>query len=553
MFLVLVGRVRSQNGLPLIASYLVSHLRAFTVIRATAFIQSAAFLLCFFTVLLPAGAAVQAPASAQSQSAEARVSQALIFLRLRDLQKAREELRVALQLNPRLEQAHLYLGVVESQLGRLEAAQEHLREALRLNSGSDAAHYNLALVLVRLGKTGEAIEELQAAVRKNPALSDAHYNLGVLLNESGRFAEAASHLERAQKVRPGDSAAAIHLARAYLGSKRTGQAIQILTPLRTEERWQVHYLLGLAYIQSEKPEAAIAELREAVRLKPDDPGSHYSLGTLLLERVEPAEQQSGVQHLEKAIALAPREADSYARLGRWLLQQGKLSRVISLLRGALEQVSPSVDLYLMLGLAEAQAHGAEVARPLIEKAVAMNPKIAPALNLLGNCYFRLGDYGRAAEYYRQALQLNPQNHKYHYDVALALERLNRNAEALPFVQKAVALEPGQGRSHYLLGKVYAKLGRLAEALREFETCVKLEPEAESAYYQLARGYLRLGDQARAQEWNARLLELKGIQDRRVGLSTPASGVNLLELTKPWESLAGEASPEKQLKPAKPSP
>ena len=78
-----------------------------------------------------------------------------------------------------------------------------------------------------------------------------------------------------------------------------------------------------------------------------------------------------------------------------------------LLRRAVEKVPPSIDLYLMLGLAEAQVHGADVARPFIERAVAMNPKIAPALNLLGNCYFRLGAYAEAANWYRKAVELNP--------------------------------------------------------------------------------------------------------------------------------------------------
>ena len=214
---------------------------------------------------------------------------------------------------------------MENQLGSPTAAISHLREALRLDSTSDAARYNLGLALLRNGNSDEAVLEFQEAVKRNPALTDARYNLGVLLSERGRFREAIPHLETARKAKPGDFAGLIHLARAYLGDKQSGKAVEMLSPLRRQRVWQIHYLLGLAFIDGGKTELALPELREAVRLKPDDASVQYTLGSLLLRSKEPSDQEIGTKHVEKAIDLAPNEADYYITLGRRLIEQ-RISR-----------------------------------------------------------------------------------------------------------------------------------------------------------------------------------------------------------------------------------
>jgi tetratricopeptide (TPR) repeat protein len=138
--------------------------------------------------------------------------------------------------------------------------------------------------------------------------------------------------------------------------------------------------------------------------------------------------------------------------------------------------------------------------------------------------------------------MNPQSDKYHYDLGLALERHNRPDEAQPFVEKAIQIKPGHSGAHYLLGKLHLRFGRLAEAVKEFEISTRLEPEPEFAYYQLARTCMRLGDAGRAQEWNAKLNEVKAAKDKRVGLAPPESATsNLLESVQPWESQGGGTS------------
>ena len=110
-----------------------------------------------------------------------------------------------------------------------------------------------------------------------------------------------------------------------------------------------------------------------------------------------------------------------------------------------------------------------------EQAIALDPHLALAHNVLGFCYFRAGDYPRAYNAYAEALRLQPANALFAYDVALALEKQNKIAEAIPFAEKAAAATPPPPSAHYLCGKLYAKGGKLPDAIHELETAIELNP------------------------------------------------------------------------------
>ena len=57
----------------------------------------------------------------------------------------------------------------------------------------------------------------------------------------------------------------------------------------------------------------------------------------------------------------------------------------------------------------------------------------------------VGGTGRLAEAepaFREAWRLDPESHRYAYNLGLALERLGRPDEARPFFESALELEPG---------------------------------------------------------------------------------------------------------------
>jgi tetratricopeptide (TPR) repeat protein len=313
------------------------------------------------------------------------------------------------------------------------------------------------------------------------------------------------------------------------------KAIGLLQPISaSDSSGQAAYLLGLAYLSAKQPEQAIAAFRTTVGRRPGDAAAHFHLGMLLLKSKEEGDKAAGVHEIQHAIDLAPHEGAYYAGLGRWLLEAGQIAMALQVLESGVENAPPSAELYVLLAVTQASSQSTQLAQPIIEKAIALDPKIALAHDVLGFCYFRGGDYVQAAEAYKTASDLDPSRGRFAYDTALALERSNKPAEAVPYAERAAKIDPPVAVNHYLLGKLYGKLERKAEAVDELETAVRLDPALDYPYYLLARMYMRLGDMAKAQEWNLKLQELKKSQMKMHGLG--GMGVPMPEPQKASPSL-----------------
>ena len=185
---------------------------------------------------------------------------------------------------------------------------------------------------------------------------------------------------------------------------------------------------------------------------------------------------------------------------------------ISRLRGALPDA----------GIAEAEQHGAAAAKPYIERGIELGPEVALGYNLLGNLNLRGGDYENAFRNYRKAADLAPGNDRYSYDAALALERMNRVAEAIPFAEKSIRLNSGPGCQPLSSGKtIRPKQPRYRSHSR---TGSLRSPESTSGCSVLpARSHLHEIRPAKkcggVEPETGRLKEAK---NRRVGLAGPVS-------------------------------
>ena len=89
--------------------------------------------------------------------------------------------------------------------GRTEEAVEQLRRAVDLEPKAVRNHLWLAVALSRSGRHDEAIEHLRAAIGRNPNEAGLHSTLGNFLEYAGRHAEALPHYRQAVALDPNDT------------------------------------------------------------------------------------------------------------------------------------------------------------------------------------------------------------------------------------------------------------------------------------------------------------------------------------------------------------
>ena len=111
----------------------------------------------------------------------------------------------ALLLDPDLAQAHVARGLLlwtHSNHFPHERAIEEYRRALSLNPNLDEAHHQLASVYNHIGLLDKAEEEIQKAVAINPGNTGARFRVGVNLLYQGKYEQALAAMGDSQKFWP---------------------------------------------------------------------------------------------------------------------------------------------------------------------------------------------------------------------------------------------------------------------------------------------------------------------------------------------------------------
>lgn len=118
---------------------------------------------------------------------------------------------------------------------------------------------------------------------------------------------------------------------------------------------------------------------------------------------------------------------------------------------------------------------------------------AGVLNNLANAYFRTGtreNRDRAIEYYRKAIDKEPNWPDAYAGLAYVLRTQRRLTEAQQAIEKSLQIAPGSALAHSVAGRVYADLNDFARANAEGQKAIDLVPKSESSFLSFA--YLNLG-------------------------------------------------------------
>ena len=108
-----------------------------------------------------------------------------------------------------------------------------------------------------------------------------------------------------------------------------------------------HYYLGLAYIRSGLPSAAIGQLSEAERLEPADARVRGALGQAYRAVGTPA---LALHEFFEAVALDPRDPSYRAEVANVLLDDGRVDEALAQLREAVRLRPTAADVRVLLGL-----------------------------------------------------------------------------------------------------------------------------------------------------------------------------------------------------------
>jgi tetratricopeptide (TPR) repeat protein len=224
---------------------------------------------------------------------------------------------------------------------------------------------------------------------------------------------------------------------------------------------------------------SLAQLREAVRLRPDWGQARNALGEALKAFGDP---QAARQAFEKAVECDPKLAPAQVNLGLILLESGESSAA-----------APHLDRALQI--------------------LGKNAEAAYPHYLRAKIYSEQGQAKKAAADLDEAVSLQPGFAEAWSDLGIARKSLLDDVGALEAFAKAVRLAPSDPVAQTRLGSELLALGRPHDALPHLEEAVRLDPENQSALYSLQRALRLAGQAEQAEAVKGKLNELLRRQDQ----------------------------------------
>ncbi len=149
-----------------------------------------------------------------------------------DLDVAELEFRRAIELDPRMTLAHLWLALVHAALGRVPESAAEAKRAQELEPISPITNALAALAYYWAGRPTQAREAAQRALEINPMLALAHWMLGHVAAMESNWEDAVNALEQAVSYMKRSPMMLMSLGSTYARSGREADARRILEELQ---------------------------------------------------------------------------------------------------------------------------------------------------------------------------------------------------------------------------------------------------------------------------------------------------------------------------------
>ena len=356
------------------------------------------------------------------------VNLGFIYTRMGAYDEAVKILKEALKFRPNDIDANCNLANTYDAMGDSEKATEQIRKCISLDPKNASMHNFAGLMYYRKKLYNAALDEFKTAVKLAPGEKQYSYNLGLVLAALGRDDEANQAFKSAEGLKEGAEMRRTfaeqvrknkikelynsgHTAMESLDYSRAIKLFEEVLKLEPD-MMEAHFNLGVCYGAKHNSEKQIYHFKEAIRLKPQMSEAHYNLGLAYLGADM---YQEAIDEFKQAIKLKPAFSDAHFQLGKTLYKMGKYAEAASEFKKCLKSGN-SFEAYLNLG----------------------------------SCYMKTDDVPSAIEQFKKAIELKPNSAEAHYDLGAAYMNQEKYKEAMDLFQQTLKLDPSYRDARIML-------------------------------------------------------------------------------------------------------
>ena len=455
---------------------------------------------------------------------DAQIVLANAMANLKDLPSAIAELESAVLVDPKRIDTYLNLAGYEMVNRNPAQAEAVLRNAIAMEPGSVDARLALMSLFWASGDLVKAEALVKEALALQPKHDMANRTLAAFYMRSGRIKEAEAPLrilaDAAKTVAP-----KLGLARYYLGTNRSAEAIPILNALAKQPEGLVPASMLLArvdYVDGRRAEAqkrldqlldqqpnnarvlllksqflgadgrldeALVRAQAAATADPRLSAAQYAMGLIYLQKNDRAQ---ALKAFNEVLKLDPASMDTSLQVAKIHLTSGRADLALPLVEGVLTRQPENLDARLTL-VRILMARG-DVTRAETEAAtlLAKAPTSGDAQALVGAIAAMKKNLPAARAAYTRALELDKSS-------VAALTGLvgldiagGKPADARARIAKGLAAAPANPAMLELAGRTYMALGDAQKSEETWRKLIDVQPSSMIGYAALGQLFFAQG-------------------------------------------------------------
>lgn len=246
---------------------------------------------------------------------------------------------------------------------------------------------------------------------------------------------------------------------------------------------------------------ALHALKKAATLLPDDADVFNNLGNALLDV---RQFDAAAANYRQALKLKPTLIEAHCNLGNVLRNLGQLEAAAASCRKALQMNPAYVNAHNNLGTVLHDLGQLDQAVASYHRSLTLVPDLAASYNNLGNSQQDLGQLDDASASYRHALQINPVYADAYMNLGNVQRKFGWVADAELSCRKALACDPNSTAALGFMAELEVDKGGFADAEILLRRVIAADPTSVEAWSGLARTHKMTSDDA---DWLTEVQEI----------------------------------------------
>ena len=292
-------------------------------------------------------------------------------------------------------------------------------------------------------------------------------------------------LSKEIKANPKNADALFRRAKVYVDQKKFKLAFADINQAVALDSLKTDYLLlqaDVLFANMMIPQA-VETFQKSIALNPKNTEAYLKLAELQLYIKK---YKESIQYANEALKINKHIGKAYFIKGFVFKETGDTIKAISSFQTCVEQEPDNYDAYMQLGI----LYGAKknkLAAQYYANALRLNPKSIEALYDRGLFYQDNQEFNKAIEDYTAILKIDPNNKDAHYNLGyIHLVYLKVYEQAIKHFTDAIRCDPYFVQAYYNRGLCYENLGNIAAAAEDYKQAIKIYPTYKLAFDGLKR-------------------------------------------------------------------